>query len=160
MDLLPVPPTVIVQLKRVPHSEAVKLLEPYRSKLTDTEYTHYLSLAQPQGPDLPQEEAQQVRVSVTDPLRRRFMAVAWIVGASHRQIADLFGIRRSTVMDQVSMILPKHQRDSAPRLRPTPLPWELLTLLRREWDSDRNSVSGDLVKAAEELLDRALEDYD
>lgn len=161
MNLLPVPPTVILQLKKLPRSEATKLLEPYRAKLSEVDYEHYLSLAQGmEQPATTLEPTSQVRVSITDPLRRRFMAAAWIIGASHRQVADLFSIRRSTVMDQISMVLPQHQRDTTPRLRPTPIPWELLTLIKRAWDSDRESTNGDLTKAAEELLNRALEDYD
>jgi hypothetical protein len=160
MDLFAVPPTVIVQLKKVSPVEAAKLLAPYRHKLTDKEYENYLSMAQPAGLDPPQAIASQVRVSVTDPLRRRFMAAAWIAGASFRQIADLFAIRRPTAMDQISLVLPKHMRDTTSRLYPTPVRWEFLLLLRRAWESDRESVQGDLTKAAERLCAKAMEEMD
>lgn len=154
MDLI-VPPTVILQLRKVTTQEAAKLLAPYRGKLTPEAYDHYLSLATP-GPSPPEQSAGEVRVSITDPSRRRFMAAAWVAGASMQQLAELFSIRRQTVQDQVSVELPKAKRNLTPRLYPTPVRWEFLLLLRAEWESDRGVVSQDLALAAEELARRAM----
>jgi hypothetical protein len=73
-----------------------------RHTLTDAERTSALALA---GKDV--EPASYLSV------RRQWMTVAWLLGASYRQIGTLHGIARQTVMDIVDRTMPIADRRAA-----------------------------------------------
>jgi hypothetical protein len=140
-DLFPIPPTLVLQLKKVTRLTGEQLLAPYKSNLTEEQYTAFLDKCQPD-------------VALRDPGKRIFMAAAWLAGASFPQIASLYGVRRQTIQDQVNLVLPAHKRATAHRLVTTPPPfsYELLAAMRHAWEEDRAKYGSDLEKAAQALL--------
>jgi hypothetical protein len=151
-DLFPIPPTLVLQLKKVTRLTGEQLLAPYKSNLTEEQYTAFLDKCQPDVA-LPDPNTTPA-VYVRDPGKRIFMAAAWLAGASFPQIASLYGVRRQTIQDQVNLVLPAHKRATAHRLVTTPPPfsYELLAAMRHAWEEDRAKYGSDLEKAAQALL--------
>jgi hypothetical protein len=101
----------------------------------------------------------KVRVSVHDPNRRRFLALAWLAGASWNQLATLYGVARQTLMDQMNRVLPEHERARYKDLRGK-LKYSQLHGMREIYNKNPTPYGGTDLWEASQILVEDSADYD
>lgn len=100
-----IPVAVLLQLRKIPKYEAAAILDTF--DLSPEQHENYMKVA---GKDLPADMANTMppidyramqqynaRANTVDPHRRRWLAVAYLLGASYRMLAKAYGITHQSI---------------------------------------------------------------